>query len=50
MRGAVVTDGTPPAEAAERIAALPQMAGQDLAAAVSRAARAARPRRRRGPA
>ena len=36
MRGAVVTDGTPPAEAAERIATLPPMAGQDLAAAVSR--------------
>ena len=49
MRGAVVTDGTPPAEAAERIAALAPMAGQDLAAAVSRPARqwpATKPRAR----
>jgi carbamoyl-phosphate synthase small subunit len=39
MRGAVVTDGTPEAEAAARIAAIPPMSGQDLAAAVSRPAR-----------
>jgi carbamoyl-phosphate synthase small subunit len=39
MRGAVVTDGTSPTVAAARIAALPQMAGQDLAAAVSRPSR-----------
>ncbi len=36
MRGAVVTDGTPEPEAARRIAAIPPMAGQDLAAEVSR--------------
>jgi carbamoyl-phosphate synthase small subunit len=36
MRGAVVTDGTPVAAAAARIAASPAMAGQDLAGAVSR--------------
>ena len=36
MLGAVVTDGTPLREAAERIAAAPQMAGQDLTGGVSR--------------
>jgi len=36
MRAALVTDGTPPAAAAEQIAATPAMAGQDLAATVSR--------------
>ncbi len=39
MRGAVVTDGTPVAAAAAEIAAIPPMAGQDLAGAVSRPAR-----------
>ena len=34
--GAVVTDGSPPDEVAERLAALPAMEGQDLAAEVSR--------------
>ena len=46
MLGAVVTDGTPLREAAERIAAAPQMAGQDLTggrlAAASRAGRGRR--------
>jgi len=36
MRGAIVTDGTPAEQAAAQIASLPEMAGQDLAAAVSR--------------
>jgi carbamoyl-phosphate synthase small subunit len=44
MRGAIVTDGSPPEATAARIAALPEMAGQDLAAAVSR------PQRRLGAA
>jgi carbamoyl-phosphate synthase small subunit len=39
MRGAVVTDGTPPDTAAAEIAAIPPMAGQDLAGEVSRPAR-----------
>ncbi|MFM7551464.1 MAG: glutamine-hydrolyzing carbamoyl-phosphate synthase small subunit [Actinomycetota bacterium] len=44
MRGALVTDGTSPEEAAARIAQSPEMAGQDLAAGVSR------PRREQDPA
>jgi carbamoyl-phosphate synthase small subunit len=36
MLGAVVTDGTSAAEVAERIAAAPQMTGQDLTGGVSR--------------
>ena len=43
MRGALVTDGTSPEEAAARIAQSPEMAGRDLAAGVSR------PRREQDP-
>jgi carbamoyl-phosphate synthase small subunit len=39
MRGAIVTDGTSPEQAAAEIAAIPPMAGQDLAGEVSRPAR-----------
>ena len=44
QRSALVTDGTTPEEAQRLIAATPEMAGQDLAAGVSR------PRREQGPA
>mgnify|MGYP006284692899 CR=1 FL=1 len=43
QRAALVTDGTPPEEARRLIDGSPEMAGQDLAAAVSR------PRREQGP-